>query len=442
MHFLFCCEFYHPSVGGVQVVMQQIAERLVAYGHRVTVATSRLAVRQSNVINGVEIAEFDVVGNSVRGMQGDLQAYRDFARQFDGDAILIKAAQQWTFDALWPVLHEIRARKVFIPCGFSNLLNPEYTDYFKCMPDVLRAFDHLIFYANEARDINFARAHGIQHFSIVPNGACEREFSEKLDPSFRARHGIPEDSFLFLTVGTMTGEKGHLEVLKAFAALNTHGAHASLFLNGNAPTPSKIAAVDLRWRARWKAFRRKVRGGAKAALRSGFNRAILALGLPSYWRRTVDPLQQLAWQIEGRQPNKLLLQTDLPRRELLQAFMQADLFVFASRIEYSPLVLFESAAAGTPFLSVPVGNAREIAEWTGAGLICESESDRVGYQRVDPMKLAQACERAMADPDNLRKMGEAGRQRCLQYFTWGVIARQYEAILSGKMTEIVPHCGT
>ena len=42
MNYLFSCEFYYPSVGGVQKVIQEIAERLVKKGHKVTIATSAL----------------------------------------------------------------------------------------------------------------------------------------------------------------------------------------------------------------------------------------------------------------------------------------------------------------------------------------------------------------------------------------------------------------
>src|SRR5207302_2380480 len=97
----------------------------------------------------------------------------------------------------------------------------------------------------------------------------------------------------------------------------------------------------------------------------------------------------------NREPGKRVFYMDLPRSELVQAFMAADLFVFASNIEYSPLVLFESAAAGTPFLSAPVGNAEEIARWTGGGLICPAKIDARGYTRVDPRVLAVEMRRAM-----------------------------------------------
>ena len=169
MKLLFCCEFYYPSIGGVQEVMKQIAERLVARGHEVIVATSALSNRNFSNLNGVQIAEFSVRGNLVSGMTGEVERYRQFVRSFDGDAILIKAAQQWTFDALWSDLEQIIVRKVFIPCGFLSFYQPEYQDYFKRLPAVLRQFDALIFYADDYRDINFAREHHISNCIVLSN---------------------------------------------------------------------------------------------------------------------------------------------------------------------------------------------------------------------------------------------------------------------------------
>ena len=70
MRILLCCELYSPSVGGVQEVMQQLAERLVVRGHEVTVATTKLPTRLFSELNGVTIREFKISGNLVRGMEG------------------------------------------------------------------------------------------------------------------------------------------------------------------------------------------------------------------------------------------------------------------------------------------------------------------------------------------------------------------------------------
>jgi glycosyltransferase involved in cell wall biosynthesis len=123
---------------------------------------------------------------------------------------------------------------------------------------------------------------------------------------------------------------------------------------------------------------------------------------------------------------------DLPRDDVVSAFLEADLFVFASMIEYSPLVLFEAAAAGTPFLTVPVGNSREIVRWTGGGWICPAEVDERGYTKVSPAVLAREMEKAVRSPEYLRQLGEAGRRAWQERFTWAKIAQSYERILQGE----------
>ena len=208
MKILICSDSYYPSVGGVQIVLQQVAERLVKREHQITIATSKLKERDSTTHNGVTIKEFDVSGNYNRGLSGEVQKYRKFVLAEDYDVLLMKAAQSWTFDALMNDLIKIKNRKVFIPCGFSGLYYPYYKEYYEKMPDVLKQFDHLIFYAEDYRDINFAKQHNISNYSVIPNGASEIEFSVTPDPIFRERLGIKKNEVLLLTVGTFTVTTG------------------------------------------------------------------------------------------------------------------------------------------------------------------------------------------------------------------------------------------
>ena len=138
--------------------------------------------------------------------------------------------------------------------------------------------------------------------------------------------------------------------------------------------------------------------------------------------------QELALKINQRFKNKRVITSDFPRTELVQAYMAADLFVFASNVEYSPLVLFEAAAAGTPFLTVNVGNSEEISALTGAGMMCPSYKDEKGYTRVEEAVLAHCMEDAMLDKVRLAELGAAGRRNWEQKFTWEKITRQYEQI--------------
>jgi glycosyltransferase involved in cell wall biosynthesis len=466
MKFLFCCESYYPARGGVQEVMRQIAERLAAAGHDVLVAARKQPDRTSNIHNGVRIHEFDVSGNLVSGLRGEVERYQNFIKSFDGDAILIKAAQQWSFDALWPILDQVKVRKVFVPCGFSCFYEPDYAGYFAQLPDVLRKFDHLIFYAEKYRDIEFAKAHGITTFSIVPNGASETDFARAADGRLRAKLGIPADDLLFLTVGTPVNAKGQKEVGEAFAEMDLGGRNATLILNGAwpkpylAPPPGRQPFVP-RWTH---GLLHKVRSLAPLFLRAQTVKKGLILlyreGWGAVWDRLFPkppsvPAQPVSVVEEPSAPprpprlavpdtvgadramqeagsRKRVLCLDMPRDDVISAFLEADLFVFASKVEYSPLVLFEAAAAGTPFLTVPVGNSPEIVRWTGGGWLCPAEVDERGYTKVSPTVLAREMEKGIRSPEYLRQLGEAGRQAWRDRFNWAKIAQSYERILRGE----------
>jgi len=406
---LLACELYHPSVGGVQEVVRQVAERLVLRGHQVTVATSRLPKRRIRRLNGVDIVEFDVAGNSVRGLSGDVDGYRRYVFAGNYDVFMVKAAQQWTFDALAPVLDLVPGPKIFVPCGFSALHEPTYADYYGEMPALLAKFDHLIFYASDYRDVNMAREHQLRQFSIVPNGASEREFGV---PGFRGRTGIDERDFVILTVGTLTGGmKGHRELALAFELAAFGDRPSVLILNGNlyastlAPMRTTLLKTLRRFARRLLRRRRAVSTGAES-------------------------LDAIVARINKGASGKRALIVDLKRDDLVQAYMNSDLFAFASNIEYSPLVLYEAAAAGLPFLTVPVGNAAEIAEWTGGGVVCPAPMDDRGYTRVDPVVLADHLGRMAADGPLRQALGRAGHSAWLERFTWDTIARQYEAIFT------------
>lgn len=471
MRILFCCEFYAPSIGGVQEVIKQVAEHLVVRGHEVTVATRTYPSRTFNELNGVRIVEFEMSGNLAYGMTGEIENYQQFVISHKCDVLMIKAAQQCTFDALWPVLSKIKAQKVFVPCGFSGFYDPIFADYFRRMPEVLRQFNHLIYYASDYRDINFARKHGIQNFSIIPNGASEVEFATAADPLFRDRYGINKDDFIFLTVGSMTGAKGHFEVAKAFKKMKLKGK-ATLILNGNVPCymvteketlPSsdielgstKVEALpdkDME-----PVFYSKLRLSnqvtnasmliknivhkSNKAIKEGtfmikFLRILKALSIRFAYALGVinetkaETYISIADDVNASCQNKKVLITDFPRSELIQAFMAADLFVFASNIEYSPLVLFESVAAGTPFLSVPVGNAEEIANLTCAGKICPAPQDEIGYTMVDPSVLAKHMSNIMKYKAGLTKMSTIGKEKWAERFTWDKITIEYEKVFN------------
>jgi glycosyltransferase involved in cell wall biosynthesis len=415
--------------------MRQLAVRLAARGHDVTVATSRHRQRTLNIVNGVKIRAFNAGGKMVYGLNGQVDDYRQFVRTFEADAILIMAAQQWSFDALWPVLDDIKARKVFIPCGFSGLYDPDFAGYFRELPNVLRKFDHLVFNAEKYRDIDFVRNMGLSNFTVLPNGISEADFEREPDGQFRQKLAITEDAFLFLTVGNPIEAKGHRDVVDAFSRMDTDGKSAVLLsiagwsANGATNIAHRLLEIVQLEGGRGLArlVRRKM---ARYKLATGAGpQAVVPPALP------LESIGSIAAKASA-QPFKRVILTDLERQDLIQAFLAADLFVFASRIEYSPLVLFEAAAAGTPFLTVPVGNADEIVRWTGGGILCEAAKDSYGYTRVDPQTLAAEMARCMKHRETLIRLGATARERWRNYFTWTIVTEYYEDILAGRTPDV------
>jgi len=395
VNILFCVEFYYPSLGGAQEVVRQLAERLVLRGHSMTVATSRITSRSFDTHKGVRIIEFAISGNQVRGLQGDVQTYRDFLKDSDFDVVLFYAAQQWTFDAAWPVMESISARKVLVPCGYSGLYEPAYKEYFSLLPAVLRQMAAVVYHAENYRDVEFGQA------------------------------------LLFLTVGTMTGLKGHLELAQAFYLADFGGRDAVLILNGNSPEfrGKRMSSLS-------KLFN-LVRGyGVFYAAKHSAKILLHALGIMV---GKAGSIQDWVLRINREKASKKhVIVADLPRSQLIQAYLNADLFVFASNVEYSPLVLFEACAAGLPFLSVPVGNSVEIATWTGGGEICPAETDSRGYTRASPDELARRMEALAADSDRRFEMGRRGKLAIQRRFNWNLLVQEYEALFMRVINKPAP----
>jgi len=416
MKILHTVEHYTPSVGGAQEVVRQISERLVRRGHQVTVATSFHPARSEKTVHDVKIAEFNISGSAVQGLRGEMGRYQQFLMDGDFDIMMNYAAQEWAMDLAFPVLDQIPYRKVMIPCGFSGLYDPTYQDYFAHMPAVMRAYDHLIFHADDYRDTNFARRHKIEHFSIIPNGACEIEF-DRVDHTFRERYGIPDDMLLLLTIGSHTAAKGHRLCIEAFSRLDIE--RAVLVIIGNIPDG----------RLHRKVFARSLLDEARrmniGSLLKTIARALLGGTAPGC---LPDDRMRSRWiNLRGLGKKRSLL-LDPPREDAVAALQAADLFIFGSNVEYSPLVLYEAVAARTPFVSLACGNAAEIASWTGGGVIAPTIQQEYGYVDGDADVFADVIAQLLRDQARLDSLAESGYLAWKDRFTWDKLVDKYEGL--------------
>ncbi len=380
MRILHTGELYSPNVGGAQEVIKQISERLVKRGHEVTVATGKLAERRRSIIHGVRVEEFSLAGNAVDGFRGEAKRYQEFLLNADFDLMMNYAAQQWATDLVFPILDKLTYCRILAPCGFSGLFIPQYASYFTRIPEIMKQYDHLIFHSNMYRDIEFARKHGLEHYTVIPNGASEGEFRH-VDSGFRQRYGISGNIPLILTVGSHTGLKGHALVTKAF------------------------------YRAR-------------------IGQAVLIIvGNPSYNRGCLPDCKKRAWltRIVSLGRKRVLLLNPV-REDVIAAYHAADLFVFGSRVECSPVVLFEAMASKTPFVTVACGNAEEIVNWSQGGTVIPTIHHSDGSVEADPIIMAHAIEDLINNPKECHRLGEGGYKSWRGQFTWEKIALKYERL--------------
>jgi L-malate glycosyltransferase len=117
---------------------------------------------------------------------------------------------------------------------------------------------------------------------------------------------------------------------------------------------------------------------------------------------------------------------DLPRSLVVSALAEADVVMLASRIECSPLVLFEALAAGTPFISGGAGNAEEIASTSGGGYTVPTSFNRRGYASPSTSALTAMLERLLSDSALRDQVGKRGHLAWEKHYTWSDICEQYE----------------
>ena len=90
---------------------------------------------------------------------------------------------------------------------------------------------------------------------------------------------------------------------------------------------------------------------------------------------------------------------------------------------YEPLgiVNLEAMACGTAVVASDVGGIPEVVADGVTGSLVHYQPDSPGeYERA----LADAVNSLVTDPDQAQRYGRAGRQRCIEDFSWAHIAQQ------------------
>jgi glycosyltransferase involved in cell wall biosynthesis len=106
--------------------------------------------------------------------------------------------------------------------------------------------------------------------------------------------------------------------------------------------------------------------------------------------------------------------------QLPEYYGACDLLVLpsVSRLEAFGLVMLEALSSGKPVVTSDMPGMREVVVDGVDGYLAEP---------LDPRDIATKIEKVFSDPENARKLGEAGRRKVVDKFTWPRIAELVEA---------------
>ncbi|MCU1510574.1 MAG: glycosyl transferase family 1 [Arthrobacter sp.] len=132
---------------------------------------------------------------------------------------------------------------------------------------------------------------------------------------------------------------------------------------------------------------------------------------------------RLIEELQSQRDGVIVVERMLPRNELVQVLSHATAFACPSIYEPLGIVNLEAMACGAAVVASATGGIPEVVEHGVTGLLVpiEQVSDGTGTP-LDPEKFvtefAAALTEVVADPERARAMGEAGRRRAEEHFSW------------------------
>jgi len=139
---------------------------------------------------------------------------------------------------------------------------------------------------------------------------------------------------------------------------------------------------------------------------------------------TPEERQQVAEAVEvlqARRDGVVWIEEMLPIGKIREILSAATVFVCPSVYEPLGIVNLEAMACATAVVASDVGGIPEVVADHQTGLLVHYDpSDAAFFER----RLADAVNSLVAEQKKARQYGQAGRQRCIQEFSWSHIAEQ------------------
>ncbi len=404
MRVLHVVQGYTPAIGGTEFLIQNVSEKLVSrHGDSVTVFTTT-AARNCNmfvnpfhrqlrpgveVINGVTVRRFRVFN-----LLGPLLFYLqraycalglprdDYMRAlFIGPIVFNMTREIARFPAdvvaasSFPMLHmyyTIAAhRRSGVPVVLSGGLHPEEPWAFgqRIILDSIRQADAYIAYTDYERDYLVNNGIDAARIHVIGVGVEPAAFAQADGRRVRERYGWG-DAPVVAFIGQQATHKGVDTLVFAMPIVWREFPDARLLIAGSRTPFSRV----IRWRVSQ---------------------------LPRAWQRQVEIVD------------------DFPEEEKPHLFAACDVFAYPSGFESFGIAFLEAWICGKPVIGCRAGAVPSVIDEGRDGLL-------VRYK--DRADLARAIITLLRNPSLRHKMGERGRRKTLQRYTWDIVSDRFREV--------------
>ncbi len=231
-------------------------------------------------------------------------------------------------------------------------------------------------------EADLIRLHGADphRMRMVPCGVDIDLFAPSERADARRATGLPDDAFVVLQLGRMVPRKGVDTVVRAFAALPAGWGARLAIVGGDCDPPDEQRTPELR------------------------------------------RLRLLAAELGAG--DRVLFAGCKPRDALPRWYGAADVFVTTPWYEPFGITPLEAMACARPVIGSAVGGIRHSVVDGVTGFLVPPD---------DPVALGRRLAELRDDPSLAARMGQAGRQRVVNRFTWEAVASQ---LLAGYRTAV------
>ncbi|MDH7474354.1 MAG: glycosyltransferase family 4 protein [Anaerolineae bacterium] len=411
MRILHVVHGYPPSIGGSQLLVQRLSEQLVVhYRDQVTVFTTTARNIEmfwnpretalpagTEVINGVIVRRFPVFSrlNTLRRIAAAVGyrlrlPYNDWLRTIQQGPLvpgmmqaIASSGADVVFATAFPLMHMYYAvagaRRGGIPLVLLGAIHTEDPWGYerKMIVRAIRQADAYIALTSFERDYLVARGIREEKITVIGGGVDARPFLQADGRAVRARYGWG-DRPVIAFVGKQTARKRIDVLIEAMQRVWNEHPEACLLLAG----ASTVYSLQIRER--------------------------------------ID-------RLPPHQRAQMSILADFQEEEKPELLAACDIFVLPSAEESLGIAFLEAWAAGKPVIGVQAGAIPSVIDEGRDGLL-------VPYG--DPRSMARAILSLLNDPPGRFSMGQAGRKKVLENYTWEIFADRvrgvYETVISQR----------